>query len=86
MRPLADFENVKRKEITLISKERIIDTARELRRAQKERIAAPTGEPKKKAKTHEYQVAKRLGYAVDTYEQELDAAVSKVFPKSGGQP
>ncbi|MFK3738978.1 hypothetical protein [Massilia sp. TN1-12] len=70
----------------MISKERIIDTARELRRAQKERIAAETGEPKKRAKTHEYQVAKRLGYAVDTYEQELDEAVRSRFPARSAQP
>lgn len=70
----------------MISKERIIDTARELRRAQKERLAAPLGEPKKKAKIHEYKVAQRLGVAVDTYEQDLNRAVQQVHDAKAGHP
>jgi hypothetical protein len=84
---LALSANDQTEEIILISKERIIDHARELRRAQKERIAAPLGDPKKKAKTHEYKVAMRLGVAVDTYEHELDDAVRNVRELNrGAQP
>jgi hypothetical protein len=71
----------------LISKERVVDTACQLRRAQKERIAAPLGEAKKKAKLREFKIAQNLGYAVDTYEQELTNAVCMVREsRGGGQP
>jgi hypothetical protein len=71
---LAYFANEKRLEMALDSKETVVDQARELRRAQKARIAAPCGPEKKQAKTHEHLVAKRLGYAVDNYERDLSMA------------
>lgn len=73
-------------EIKVISKERVVDHACQLRRAQKERIAAPLGEAKKKAKLHEYKVAQRLGVAVDTYERELTDAVKQVREARSAQP
>ncbi|MEW6022831.1 MAG: hypothetical protein AB1807_11895 [Pseudomonadota bacterium] len=70
----------------MISKERVVDHACQLRRAQKERIAAPLGEAKKKAKLHEFKVAQRLGFAVDTYERELTEAVQQVRDARSAQP
>jgi hypothetical protein len=78
-----DLENEQSMEIALDSKETVVDEARALRRAQKERIAAPVGPEKKKAKTHEHIVAKRLGYAVDAYEQEIGADVLQDLLGSG---
>lgn len=75
------FENYKRRETTLDSKETVIDRARELRRAQKARIAAPLGKQKSDAKETERNVAMNLGYAVDEYEKTLmSAAHSKAQP------
>jgi len=85
LRPLVDSKNVTQ-EIRVISKERVVDHACQLRRAQKERMAAPLGDAKKKAKLHEFKVAQRLGVAVDTYEHELNQAVKQVRDARNGQP
>lgn len=65
-----DFAN-ERLETVLKSKDTVVGKARDLRRAQRARIAAPVGPQKAQAKTREHMAARDLGFAVDTYEKEL---------------